>query len=259
VLEPYTSALQQYVALVNQIATLNNRVGVLTGLLNETPAFNPVGVLDLVSYLDRLANVYRPDRNSLLTNLEACLNATSGNVTTLCAPIIRNTITTAFEWYDPSGGQNPNFFAQQNTLALQYTGTQTVTPGIATTATAPLDDLYIDELPPLGGAFIAGEAALVSFLDRKVSLEPPYVAMLVLERGQPLSTNNVSTVVRENPPALTPFDFYFIDNAGLGAFAGTEFTTVSCTPTFADPCAIDYSTVNGLETYQNVQIEGLFD
>ena len=119
-LAPYKPQLQQFLTLVNQIATLNNRLRLLQGLFNSEPDFNPAQLLDLVDYLNRLENTYTRDRNRLLTSLQNCLAATSVNVTQVCQPIIANQATNAFEYYG-AGGPGNNFFAQQNTLALQYT------------------------------------------------------------------------------------------------------------------------------------------
>jgi hypothetical protein len=268
-----------------------------------------------VSYLDRLENIYRRDRNTLFTELGHCLAATSANVTSVCAPIIDNQATNAFEYYRTDGPRD-NFFAQQNTLALQYTAGETiVVPDFGRLVVdLPQDVIYIDELPPFPAAGgpssipIAGEAAFVSFVDRPFACPPgcggivppgelvgadwvlrpplllpilhrapgalfvePFVNILALAPNEPLSTNNVSTKVRDNPPALSPFTFWQIGR-GFGldrgdlrieGFPGAVFTSVSCTPTFADPCAIDYRVPEKgrtpLAPIQNIQIEGLFD
>jgi hypothetical protein len=118
VLAPYKSQLEQFLTLLNQIATLNNRVRLLHDLFESNPDFNPVRLLDLVSYLDRLENIYRVGRSTLFRNLANCLAATSANVTSVCQPILAHQATNAFEYY------GANFFAQQNRLALQYTGRQ---------------------------------------------------------------------------------------------------------------------------------------
>ena len=167
VLNPYKSELKQYVTLLNQIATLNNRTGTLNNAVS-VGHFNPTSLIDLVSYLDKLENVYKSDRTTLLTNLETCLAATRTNVKTACGPIINNTITNAYEWY-ASSGEHPNFFAQQNTLALQYTAAFS-SSAFPSYPSVSLDVFYVDELPSFATAgsniAIAGEAALVSFADR---------------------------------------------------------------------------------------------
>ena len=120
VLAPYKPQLMEVLTLMNQISTLNNRVSLLQGLLSNTITFNPVPLLDLVSYLNRLQNTYKADRNTLLTSLQSCLSATSANVMSVCQSIIDNQATDAYEYYAANGPGN-DFFAQQNTLALQYT------------------------------------------------------------------------------------------------------------------------------------------
>jgi hypothetical protein len=259
VLAPYKPQLEQVLTLVNQISTLNNRVRLLQGLINAEPGVNAVGVLDLLDYLDPLRNTYRADRNTLLTNLQNCLQATSANVTSVCQSIIANQAQNAFEYY-ASNGPGSNFLAQQNTLALQYTAQLQFDPSF----TVPLDVIYIDELPPFTGLNvpIAGEAAFVSFFDRPAagSEVSPSINLLVLDPDAPLSTNNVSATVRQNPSSPSPFTLWQIISVPpieLLSSPGTVFTSTSCTPTFAQPCGIDY----GIGTFavQHRQIEDLFD
>ena len=207
----------EVLTLMNQISTLNNRVGLLHDLLSNTITFNPVPLLDLVSYLNRLQNIYKADRNTLLTSLQRCLSATSANVTSVCQSIIDNQATNAYEYYGANGPGN-DFFAQQNTLALQAYCT---TPDRA----RPPDyagRLYIDELPSFAGSNlpITGEAAFVSFADRPVpdgsgGFCASFVDILALEPDAPLSTNNVSTKVRANPAASSPFTLWIVGEAFL--------------------------------------------
>jgi hypothetical protein len=258
VLTNYTTPLGRNATLLNEIGTLLNRANQLSQLLQRTNAFNPAVLLDLVSYLASLENIYKTDRQTLLTNLQTCLAASTSNVTSVCADLEQTESETAFEWY-AEGGENPNFLAQQNTLALQYTGLDGATP---------LDVLYIDQLPPFTAAGsnipIAGEAAFVGFQDRPPPVGNPaaYVDILTLEPGEPLSTDNVSSKVRNNPTDPSPFTLW-----NINAFAGLAlepvpnsfFTSNACTPTFAAPCAIDYSFgASGTQDVQNVQIENLF-
>lgn len=215
-------------------------------------------LLDLVSYLDTLETTYSNDRQTLLTNLQTCLAASTSNVATVCAALEQTESETAFEWY-AEGGENPNFFAQQNTLALQYTALDGATP---------LDVIYIDQLPPFTAAGsnipIAGEAAFVGFQDRPPPVGNPaaYVDILALEPGEPLSTDNVSTKVRTDPANPSPFTLWNINafaGLALDPVPGSFFTSNACTPPFAAPCAIDYSFgASGTQDVQNVQIENLF-
>jgi hypothetical protein len=265
VLAPYKPQLEEVLTLVNQISTLNNRVRLLQGLLESVPSFNPAAFLDLVSYLDRLENIYRADRNTLTASLQHCLQATSTNVQTVCQPIINNQATNAFEYYAANGPGN-NFFAQQNTLALQYTGVHTLQEA----SPLPQDVIYIDQLPSFAAQGspvpIAGEAAFVSFVDRPVPGPGgtlPLVDILALEPDALLSTNNVSTKVRTTA-APSPFTLYEASIGGVNSLPPASFTSVSCTPTFTQPCAINYffSPGGGLpqpKTVENRQIQDLFD
>ncbi len=264
-------ALIDYLTLLNQVATLNNRVMQLNRLVSQ-PNFNPETLLDLVSYLDTLEDTYKGDRSTLLTNLENCLSATSTNVATMCGPIKLNTDTNAFEYY-ASGSTTPNFNAQQNTLALQYTAqvTETEDPDISN------DVLYIDKLPSFAAAGssipIAGEAALIQFTDRtwldgNTPSTGALVEILVLSSNEPISTNNVSTTVRTDTDP-SPFNLWIVGNSGGGDELlnpgnlpnPNSFTSVTpCTPIFEDPCAINYEAPFDSRTRAiiNQQIENFF-
>jgi hypothetical protein len=259
VLAPYKSNLDQYVTLLNQIATLNNRAGNLDSLLDGS-GFNPTS-LDLLGYLRDLEDAYTTDRGTLLGNLETCLAATTSNVTSVCAPIIGDQVSDAFEYYATSpsscASATPStcFLAQENTLTLQYTGTSGGTDG------TPLDVIYIDTLPDFSEP-IDGQAAFVGFLDRPTTQssagEQPSVPILALIPNEPLSTDNVSQTVRQNSSDPSPFTLWFIGFGGdLLNFPDTTLSGVSCTPTFAVPCAIDYIEEGGFG-YEYLQIEGLF-
>ena len=108
----------------------------------------------------------------------------------------------------------------------------------------------------------------MSFVDRPIpdgqgGLEVnPFVYILALEPNAPLSTNNVSTKVRANPAAPSPFTLWFIVSVPpvelLSGPSNNTFTSVSCTPTFADPCAINYLFGFFDGGVQHRQIENLF-
>ena len=134
----------------------------------------------------------------------------------------------------------------------------------------PLDVMYIDKLPPFAAAGpnipIAEEAAFVSFKDRLTvgdSATHPLVNILALQPNEPLSPNNVSPTVQENPPAPSPFELWNIEfSPGLSvvqlqSIPQTHFTSASCTPTFAQPCAINYININGVSLVHD-QIVNLF-
>ena len=281
VLRPYKAELEDYVSLSNQLATLVNRVKLLTGLLTKVPSFNPGTVLDLKSYLNRLQQIYSQDRKSVLKDLKTCLEASSDTVASDCQPIIENRAKNVFDYYDKSAPTG-DFFAQQNTLALQYTAIEEFGgPGINIPPGA-LDVIYIDKLPSFSSApalaAIAGEAALVSFYDRPIPVGSAgltntnaSVRILALEPGQPLSTSSVSKKVRANQDQPQPFNFWSLDvipNAGGNTIltferTGSTFITTDCLPTFTRPCAIDYfgpatHDVPSTDSVENRPIVGLF-
>ena len=268
-LAPYQAELEQYLTLLNEIATLNNRTGHLSKWVGE-PSFNPITILDLQSnYFSRLldANLtaasYANDRNTLVDNLGNCLSATSSNVTTVCAPIIDNTIDSAYAWYDATNG-NPNctsgshtagcWLAQQNTIALQYTalfefsGINDVTEMLQ----FPKDVLYIDQLPLFTdspGAPIGGKAALTTFADTPYSF--PFGANIILEVEEawvdflPLNEGaDLSEFITANDPSLTyfgifgpPLEWFVLTGSTL-----TWTGLTDCHPSFTGPCGIGYET-----------------
>jgi hypothetical protein len=255
VLKPYKAQLEDFVTLLDDISTPRNRVKSLEGLFQKQPDLNPAIVLDIVSYLNILDDTYSADRKTLLSSLRQCLVATSDNVTSACGSIIDNKVKNAFEYYGPDG-PGMDFFAQQNTLALQYTSlTQAQIQGAPA---IPGDAIYIDVLPSFAAAGIpvpiAGEAAFVNFVDRPWTtpegqlLVTPAVDILALKPGDPLSTNSVSLTVRvpPNDPKAppSPFTFWGFQLAGeailINNTSGSTFTSAACTPTFARPCAINY-------------------
>jgi hypothetical protein len=274
VLEPYATALTTYTTLLNQIATLNNRVGAVSSRVSQD-SFDPTSFLNLGTTLTTLQNdLYGPDRSTLLGNLTTCLAATSANVTTACAAIIANTVSSAYEWYDLSTGQNPNFSAQQNTIALQYTGTYTNN----NSSSWPMDVVYIGELPTSEWSdvnefvLIAGQAALVGFADVAFvnggSTETvASLAFLPLYPNDDLSSvvGSVYTTQGTTAPGLW---FSWYDNGpGPATNDASEplvwlNSTETCAPTFSLPCAIGF----GLEStavdyplsFQMAQIPSFF-
>ena len=268
VLNLYKAQLEDYVALVNQISTLRNRVRSLEGLFDDEPDLNPALILDIVSYLNILDDTYTDGRRKLLKDLGNCLAATSDNVTSVCKSIIENKVKNAFEYYGPDGPSN-DFFAQQNTLALQYTSLTQAQGG----PPVPGDVIYINELPSfaaIGGAPIAGEAGFVNFVDRPFptpggQIITPGFEVLALEPDEPLSTNSVSTKVRNDPTKPSPFTLWifelFDDTILFHNTPGATFSSTSCTPTFARPCAINYlvpATAAPRLTVEHRQIVDLF-
>ena len=266
---PYASQLKDYVRLLNDISTLNNRVVLLLDLLGLTPSLNTSQFLDLVSYLNRLENTYSSDRTILLGNLTQCLTtATAGNVQILCGAIINNTAKDAYTHYGGTASSQRNFFAQQNALALQYTGS--IQQFTQAQPTVELDVIYIDKLPTFAAAGpdvpIAGEAAFVSFKDRPTAgseAMDPSVTIMALQPNEPLSTDSVSAKVRQTS-ASSPFVLYVLElNHGFTppflavVPSAAQFTSSSCMPTFTNPCAINYVNENGV-SFVHDQIENMF-
>ena len=158
-----------------------------------------------MSYLDRLDNIYTADRKTLLNNLKTLPGGDQRQRPSVCQSIIDNQANNAFEYYGANGPGN-DFFAQQNTLALQYTA---LTRSTAAPRCSAGRYLHRRAAVIFSGGIpvpIAGEAAFVSFVDRPMPtpgglLVTSDVDILALEPDEPLSTNNVSTKVRANPAA----------------------------------------------------------
>lgn len=277
-LEPYATELSKYLTLLNEIATLTNRTQTLLSKVRQ-PDFNPTSFLDLASSLEELEdNLYDQDRITLLSNLENCLAATEDNLTSVCAPIINNTIANAYQWYDVNG-QNPNFFAQQNTIALQYTGLLTSN----NESSWPQDVVYLPQLPSWSNVneffLIGNQAALVGFADSAyfdgtldsngdpVPVSGASLAFLPLKPNEDLSqvTTQVFTTQGTQPPGLW---FSYI-NGGPGPATNDRDqplewlgTTASCAPSFAFPCPIGYGLIPGALdwplSFQMTEIGNLF-
>jgi hypothetical protein len=277
VLEPYSNELNRYLTLLNQIGTLSNRVStdiaVTSSLYNKVlqEDFNPSSFFSVASYLESLASTYQDDRTNLKNNLGTCLGATADNVTSVCGPIINDTIDSAYDWYDTGGG-NANFPAQQNAIALQYAGLFTNNNG----SSWPQDVFYAFELPAWSDVneffLIGGQAGLVSFADS------PYVndgttenaaslTFLALKLNTDLAdlTSSVYTTQGTTPPGL--WFSWFDDGPGPGTNDAGEplqwlGLTNICQPSFTDPCPIGYGLQDGQPDYplsiQMTQIPNFF-
>ncbi len=262
VLAPYTTQLEEYVGLVNQVSTLNNRANQLNTRVEADPARNYIPLLDLTTTLRALGSkddraLYAAARATLLNDLEHCLEATKENVTEVCAPIINNQSANAFEYF-AAGGPGNNFLAQQNTIALQYTGKSGVD-----NAFNPLDVIYLSKLPALSksGSSITGEAALAAFIDMYDGQGE--MDLLVLTPGLPISTENLSDKVKAPGGTFTLWELVNpVPGVGvdLDSFSPTHFTSSACTPDFANPCDIEYAFANGTvdESMVLQRIDGLF-
>jgi hypothetical protein len=261
ILAPYEDQLEQYLTLVNQIATLGNRATHLNGLVQD--GYNPQ-MLDLNGFLGRLidstegAVSYATSRAILLEDLGGCLNATSTNVEDVCSPIINGgeTLASAYDFYDAEHGypectngdhKEACWFLQQNTIALQYAAIFNAVDDFE----LPMDVLYVDVLPPFSdpvAAPIGGEAAFVAFADRPwVEVDPtkvemrPNISILPLTNDTDLSNIYTSVTYRKNAPTLFYWygilDTIWYEQSGVGA---TRWTTAQCQPSFQDPCPIGF-------------------
>lgn len=252
VFSEYKAELSNYVDLLNQVSALKNRVNALNTLIENTP-FNPTLYIDISGdYLKPLSITYTATRTSLLNDLETCLDAKDAEAETACDPIINNSAADVFAYFGEDGPE-PDFFAQQNAVALQYTGNMTEVGD--QTQIGSLDVMYIDELPALTAAGsnvpIAGQAAFLSFADQpwccvngKLANEP-IAAIVALQRDADISTENLLDSVRGSD--ASHFTVWGLDVASVALtspFRGTPgaFTSVlPCAPTFTSLCAIDYT------------------
>lgn len=263
VLASYATQLEEYVDLVNQVSTLNNRANQLNARVEADPRHNYIPLLDLTTTLRALGSkddraLYAAARATLLDNLENCLEATKDNVTEICAPIINNQIANAFEYF-AAGGPGNNFLAQQNTIALQYTALS----GVGNVF-FPEDVVYISKLPALSSdgsdVPITGEAALMSFSDQFPGSGG--AELLVLTPGLPISTENLSDKVKAPGGTFALWRLInpsSVGGVGIDEIPSSHFTSSACTPDFANPCDIEY--VFFSSTNQGVilrRIDGLF-
>lgn len=246
-LQPYQTELTNYLALLNQIATLNNRASHLSTAVGQDD-FNwesPDTYINLQETLTTLSGTYTVDVEKMVKNLGQCLSATTGDVNADCAPIINNTIQDAYTWYGSNEG-NQNWPAQQNTIALQYVGTfnTTYTTNISLPSGGqqlPTDVVYIDELPDLAGtaaANISKQSALAAFADAQYTW------------GNTTATNQSGALLPL--PTMTDIeDIVEVNSTPKGGFYGVYDTTwfnagspiiwrTSCKPTFAQPCELYY-------------------
>jgi hypothetical protein len=248
VLKAYPTQLANYLALINQMTTLQYRAQSLYTAVGKDQ-FNWLPILvDLTVPLSTVESAYQADALTLTNNLGTCLNSatTTANVTTQCAPIINNPFTNVYDWYGLSGA-NPNWLAQQNTIALQYVGTFDTSynvPSSTTSVLVPVDVVYIDKLGTLDSPAenISGQAGLAAFADA------PY------QWGSEIA-NNQSGALLPLPPTADLSDattlvsgltgFYGVfDQRWFGAGNPISWITPSCAPSFANPCELSYQVQN---------------
>jgi hypothetical protein len=249
VLSGYPTKLANYLALINQMTTLQYRAKSLYSAVGNDQ-FNWLPILvDLQVPLNAVEQIYQTDAAALTSNLGTCLSpaTTAANVTTQCAPIINNTFTNVYDWYGP-GGANPNWLAQQNTIALQYLGTFSTAydmPSDTTSVLVPVDVVYINPLGTLNSPAenISGQAGLAAFADAPYQWGPTEIAknssgaLLPLPLTADLS--DATTLVS----GLTGFYGVF-DQRWFGAGNPISWITPSCAPSFASPCELSYQVQN---------------
>lgn len=261
----YQDQLNNYITILNQIATLYNRSSYLYSLLYDSSSntflFDPYPtMMDVANnYLSSLSSIYYADKQTMISNLSTCLNAPASSVSTDCSPIINlysNGITTAYDWYS-TAGPNPNLisaanqsFAQQNTIALQYTGQYT-----DSFSSYPMDMVWASQLPASSAWGVAvptdydpsSMPALIGFVDYPyvssgAQSSSPWAMFLPLSSaGQPI-TSNITNFVQE---------FWSFSNKSWSTWTGMTLAINGgngCTAsTFDSPCTI---TVSGSETTQ---------
>ena len=256
----YQTQLNNYITILNQIATLYNRAGYLYSLLydssTDTFLYDPYPtMMDVANnYLSTLSSIYYADKETMVTNLGTCLNAASTAVSTACAPIIdlySDGITSAYGWYSTTG-PNPNgvstanqAFAQQNTIALQYTGQYT-----DNYTSHPMDMVWAGQLPaaPSWGVAVptsydpSSLPALIGFADYPYvsngsQATTPWAMFIPMPSASNTITSPLSDFVDE---------FWSLTNTAWTSWSGTSLTIAGangCTAsTFGEPCTLS---ING--------------
>ena len=274
------NALQNYLTVLNQIRTLENRAKTLNTAVGGT--FNPTQLLNLQSYLSALITDYgntvgsgtNPVQNTMLSNLKTCLSdqTNSTNVGTQCEPIVQiynegNGITNAYDMFTKDNFTGANqWLLEQNTVALQYTGFFTNDTG----STWPEDVMYIDQLPSFVGqtnlAPIGNQAALVGFADAPFDdngtlKSHPAVAFLPLWPNSDLQDVHSTDSQAQQGVYLTPQSmaahrsllpmdipqpglWYGIWEESAYPYSNDDMiswtSATNCSPTFENPCGIGY-------------------
>jgi hypothetical protein len=243
--ENYKNELTQYVDLINQINTLKNRATLLSQEIG-TYQYNPTG-LNIQNYLTNVANTYNSDFNTLINNLTTCLNATASDVGEACSPVINNTSSNAYIWYSANGG-NPDWAAQQNTVALQYTGNYTDPTGSYQIAQ---DVVYLNEMsfPTQGGnngyqyaGNMNDQASLTLFADAPFYLSgamQTYSQVIVFPMPQNVDLYDITSKAQTHYARILDDNLYNTLNPFATNTYPSDYYWTSgqdCTPTFAAPC-----------------------
>lgn len=256
VFESYAPALNNYIAIYNQIQTLSNRANYLYGALSNYQSTT----LNVSNYIQPMINQYADDAKVMLSNIDNCLTgSTSSNLSTICEPITTlysSGVKSAYQWYG-SNGPNPNNYAsyilsnlQNNTIALQYTGTYKDTVG----SYFNMDAAWISQLPGSGGwnpAPVNGNLyslpALVGFVDSPWTLTNtattyPYIEIMALNSGNSL-TAALSNWLSQDWSILG--DAWSVQNTPVNLSYINGCTSTS----FSSPCTLNMNmNYNGLFT-----------
>lgn len=277
----YQTQLKQYMNVLNQLATLNNRAEHLSNAVSQD-TYNPASAplqLNLSGVLNVLQNDYDSARQTLVNNLTTCLSeASSSNIETVCAPILdayNNSIKTAYDWIKANNVQ-PQQLLLQNTIALQYSGIYTN----HNNSQWPQDVVYYAPLPSWSNVnsfiLIGNQAGLIGFADAAyvnagTTLQSASLAILPLDPTADLS-EAVSEVYKVQSTSSSPgFWLWFGWVNGQQAAAtndksqplawlnGSNF----CTPTATTPCELWYGIDNPTysaypQSFRMNAITGLF-
>ena len=250
-LEPYKTQLATYVTLLNQVATLANRAQYLNTAVGQN-YYNPVNVFNLQGLFGELQTTYANDTAAMLENLGNCLQSTKRNATKQCAPIINNQVGTAYNWY-ATGGGNPNWLAQQNTVALQYTAITTFDNfPLADNGTYqwPSDVVYSATLPNSIPADYGQMAGLTTFADAPYNFWDgigTFSAAVILPIQNNTDLSTISTSAQMVWLGLWDGDFW-------DPIASPMVWTQECAPTFANPCPFGYQVSQGSAAGSAVQL-----
>ena len=168
-----SAALSNYVNILNQINTLNNRLNYLGQALANN-SFDPAPQLPVIStYINPLVGAYSGDASAFMATLNGCLQNPGGTDCTTISNLYSEGVTDAFAFYggaatESSSNTNKATPQNQNALALQYAGTTYYSGGAV--MTFPVDVIWAYQLPTSWtstppGSNPAGYPAMIAFAD----------------------------------------------------------------------------------------------
>lgn len=157
--QPYKNQIVNYLNLINQLSTLQQRSSMLNTALVNNPDYDN-NQINLAGLLGSLQTWYGEDYQALVTNLNTCLQSTSSTVASNCgssSPLGALYAVwdqaTAFDFYNYnttfsvlSGNAADLLLAQNNTIALQYTGNIAI--GTTPETNVPTAAVWYLGLPP---------------------------------------------------------------------------------------------------------------